>query len=318
MTDGQSRDVLGSGGANRRHGRADAADRKRDRGRARLAQMRMPADRRRFKLRGATNRLLQLTPEERERGVVAFSSGNHAQGVAIAARRLGIPAAIVMPADAPEGEGRRHARRGRRDRLLRPRATESREEIAARMSAETGATVVPSFDDPTMVAGQGTVGLEIVEQMGAAAAAGSSFHAAAAGSRRESRWRCRKPRSSSSSRKAGTTWRARWRAADRAGRGADAPPTRCDALQTKLVSPLTFGGLRERGARGAARSARRRSKPRCASPGAAPARRRAGRRGRARRVARGQGSRPSEGSVVDGVGRECRSGASRPESAQAA
>jgi len=117
-----------------------------------------------FKLRGATNRLLQLSPEERAHGVVAFSSGNHARGVAIAARRLGIRAIIVMPADAPEvkiegtrGEGA--------EIVFYDRATESREAIADRIAGEMGATVVPSFDDPMIVAGQGTVGVEIVEQL---------------------------------------------------------------------------------------------------------------------------------------------------------
>ena len=118
-----------------------------------------------FKLRGATNRLLQLSPQERQRGVVAFSSGNHARGVAIAARRLGIRAIIVMPADAPQvkiegtrGEGA--------EIIFYDRRTESREEIAARIAGESGATVVPSFDDVAIVAGQGTAGLEIVEQLG--------------------------------------------------------------------------------------------------------------------------------------------------------
>src|SRR5690348_4002055 len=118
-----------------------------------------------FKLRGATNRLLQLSPDERARGVVAFSSGNHARGVAIAARRLGMRAVIVMPSDAPQvkvdgtrGEGA--------EIIFYDRRSESREAIAARISEETGATVVPSFDDPAIVAGQGTVGLEIVDQLG--------------------------------------------------------------------------------------------------------------------------------------------------------
>ena len=116
-----------------------------------------------FKLRGATNRLMQLDDEQRRRGVVAFSSGNHALGVAIAARRLGIPATIVMPADAPRvkiegtrGEGAQI--------VFYDRKTEDRAAIAAKLAAETGATVVPSFDDPMIVAGQGSVGLEIVEQ----------------------------------------------------------------------------------------------------------------------------------------------------------
>jgi threonine dehydratase len=117
-----------------------------------------------FKLRGATNRLLQLSDEERARGVVAFSSGNHARGVAIAARRLGIRATIVMPSDAPHvkvegtrGEGA--------EIIFYDRHTESREEIAAALAAERGSIVVPSFDDPHIIAGQGTAGIEILEQM---------------------------------------------------------------------------------------------------------------------------------------------------------
>jgi threonine dehydratase len=117
-----------------------------------------------FKLRGATNRLLQLSPDERARGVVAFSSGNHARGVAIAARRLGIRAVIVMPADAPQVKVDGTRREGA-EIIFYDRRTESREAIAAKISAETGATVVPSFDDPAIVAGQGTAGLEILEQM---------------------------------------------------------------------------------------------------------------------------------------------------------
>lgn len=118
-----------------------------------------------FKLRGATNRLLQLTPEARERGVVAFSSGNHARGVAIAAKRLGIHAIIVMPADAPKVKIDGTRAEGA-EIVFYDRRTESREEIAARIASETGATVVPSFDDPAIVAGQGTAGLEIVQQFG--------------------------------------------------------------------------------------------------------------------------------------------------------
>jgi threonine dehydratase len=118
-----------------------------------------------FKLRGASNRLLQLSPEERQRGVVAFSSGNHARGVAIAAKRLGIRAVIVMPADAPQVKVEGTRAEGA-EIVFYDRRTESREDIAARLAGETGATVVPSFDDPAIVAGQGTAGLEIVEQLG--------------------------------------------------------------------------------------------------------------------------------------------------------
>jgi threonine dehydratase len=122
-----------------------------------------------FKLRGATNRLLQLSPEERERGVVAFSSGNHARGVAIAARRLGIRAVIVMPADAPQVKIDGTRAEGA-EILFYDRLTENREQITADIAAANGATIVPSFDDPAIVAGQGTVGLEIVDQLGRAPA----------------------------------------------------------------------------------------------------------------------------------------------------
>jgi threonine dehydratase len=116
-----------------------------------------------FKFRGAWNRLSQLDVEQRRRGVIAYSSGNHAQGVAAAARLLGVPATIVMPRDAPRTKMENTRALGAtvvefdRDR-------ESREEIAARLAQEQAAVVVPSFDDPDIIAGQGTVGLEIAEQ----------------------------------------------------------------------------------------------------------------------------------------------------------
>ena len=117
-----------------------------------------------FKLRGATNRLMQLSDEERGRGVVAFSSGNHAQGVAIAAKRLGIAAIIVMPSDAPSLKVEGTRAQGA-EIIFFDRKTESREEIAARIASEKGSIVVPSYDDPHIVAGQGTAGLEILEQL---------------------------------------------------------------------------------------------------------------------------------------------------------
>jgi threonine dehydratase len=116
-----------------------------------------------FKFRGAWNRLSQLTPVQRSAGVVAFSSGNHAQGVAAAARRLGIPAIIVMPSDAPTVKMRNTRELGATI-VEYDRRRESREEIAARIAVERGAVLVPSFDDPDIIAGQGTVGLEIVAQ----------------------------------------------------------------------------------------------------------------------------------------------------------
>jgi threonine dehydratase len=116
-----------------------------------------------FKFRGAFNRLVQLSPEARRRGVVAFSSGNHAQGVALAARLLDMPALIVMPSDAPQVKVEATRSYGAEVRTY-DRLTESREAIAAGIAAERGATVVPAFDDPDVIAGQGTVGLELVRQ----------------------------------------------------------------------------------------------------------------------------------------------------------
>ena len=118
-----------------------------------------------FKLRGATNRLMQLDESQRAAGVVAFSSGNHAQGVALAAQRLAMPAVIVMPADAPavKVEGTRGFGA---EIVFYDRATESREEIGARLAAERGATLVPSFDDVDVIEGQGSVGVEIEGQLG--------------------------------------------------------------------------------------------------------------------------------------------------------
>lgn len=116
-----------------------------------------------FKFRGAYNRLVQLTPDERARGVVAFSSGNHAQGVALAARLLGISALIVMPRDAPAVKVAATQGYGAEVRFY-DRLTDSREAIAAEIASQRGSVVVPAFDDLHIMAGQGTVGLEMVAQ----------------------------------------------------------------------------------------------------------------------------------------------------------
>lgn len=116
-----------------------------------------------FKLRGALNRLLLLSDDQRQRGVVAFSSGNHAQGVALAARMLGISATIVMPSDAPTVK--LQATRGYgAEIVLYDRRNEDREAIARRLAEEGGRTMVPPFDDPAVIAGQGTIGIELAEQ----------------------------------------------------------------------------------------------------------------------------------------------------------
>jgi threonine dehydratase len=189
--------------------------------------------------------LLKLTAEERTRGVVAFSSGNHARGVAIAAKRLGIRAIIVMPADAPQvkidgtrGEGA--------ELIFYDRLNENREAIAARISEESGATVVPSFDDPMILAGQGTVGLEILEQMPETPArivvpcGGGGLASGIALACPDSEVAIVEPEG----------WDDMLRSLE-GGQivpvGKDAPPTICDAIQTLRVAPITFGILRERG-----------------------------------------------------------------------
>lgn len=117
-----------------------------------------------FKFRGAYNALAALPEEARARGVVACSSGNHAQGVAEAARIFGVPATIVMPSDAPALKVARTRRSGAKV-VSYDRVRESREEIAMAIVAETGASFVAPYDDPRVIAGQGTVGLEIAEDL---------------------------------------------------------------------------------------------------------------------------------------------------------
>lgn len=119
-----------------------------------------------FKFRGAYNRLSAMTCDERARGVVAFSSGNHAQGVALAAQLLGIAATIIMPADAP-GVKIAATKAYGATVVLYDRYTEDRVAIAAKLTAASGAVVVPPFDDPYVVAGQGTVGLEVAADLAA-------------------------------------------------------------------------------------------------------------------------------------------------------
>jgi threonine dehydratase len=191
-----------------------------------------------FKLRGATNRLLQLTEEERKAGVVAFSSGNHAQGVAIAAERLVIPTVIVMPADAPQVKVDATRSHGA-EIVFYDRRTESREGIAERLAKDRGAVVVPSFADPAIVVGQGTVGLEVLEQMpvppsrmvipcgGGGLASGIALACPDADIVivEPEGWDDMKR-----SLEGGTIVSV----------GPNAPPTLCDALQTPRVSPITF------------------------------------------------------------------------------
>jgi threonine dehydratase len=203
-----------------------------------------------FKLRGASNRLALLSEKERRAGVVAFSSGNHAQGVAIAARRLDVPATIVMPADAPAPKVAGTRKEGA-EIVFYDRRSEDRVAIAHALAEARGAVVVPSFDDPHIIVGQGTAGLEILAQCPqpirqiVVCCGGGGLAAGLALACPESKIVVVEPEG--------------W---DDMGRGlalghivpvpADAPPTACDALQTPLVSPLTFAILKERHATGVA------------------------------------------------------------------
>lgn len=207
-----------------------------------------------FKLRGATNRLMQLDEDERARGVVAFSSGNHAQGVAIAARRLGIPAIIVMPSDAPKLKIEGTRVQGA-EIIFYDRYSESREEIAARVATEKGGVVVPSFDDPDIVAGQGTAGLEILEQLeeaGAPSPAQILVNCGGGGLAAGVALACPDATITVVEPEGWDDMRRSLELGEIVPVGPEAPPTLCDALQTPRVSPITFGILKQRGVRGIA------------------------------------------------------------------
>ncbi|MGE5665047.1 MAG: pyridoxal-phosphate dependent enzyme, partial [Betaproteobacteria bacterium] len=119
-----------------------------------------------FKFRGAYNALAQFTPEQRRAGAIAFSSGNHAQAIALSARLLGMPAVIVMPKDAPQMKI--DATRGYgAEVVLYDRYTENREALGAKLAEERGMTLIPPYDHPHVMAGQGTAALELIEEVGA-------------------------------------------------------------------------------------------------------------------------------------------------------
>ena len=207
-----------------------------------------------FKVRGAWHRLTALDDAARARGVVAFSSGNHAQGVAWAAKRLGIAATIVMPADAP---------RVKRDATLAlgaevvsyDRATESRELIAARLAEARGATLVPSFDDAWIIEGQGSAGVEAAAQMEALGlgkpthvvmpCGGGGLAAGLALALPEARVTVVEPDGWDDMRR---SLEASWIEPV----GPNPPATACDSLMTQRVSPLTFDVLSRRDAHGVA------------------------------------------------------------------
>lgn len=207
-----------------------------------------------FKIRGAWHRLTALDAAARERGVVAFSSGNHAQGVAWAAKKLGIPAVIVMPADAPKVKLDATLALGA-EVVKYDRATESREKIAAHLAHARGAALVPSFDDAWIIEGQGSAGIEAMTQMVemklpdpskvVIPCGGGGLAAGLALALPEAMITVAEPEGWDDMRR---SLEAGWIEAV----GDNPPLTACDALQTRQVSPLTFDVLSRRGASGVA------------------------------------------------------------------
>lgn len=207
-----------------------------------------------FKVRGAWHRLTALDDEARQRGVVAFSSGNHAQGIAWAAKRLGIAATIVMPADAPAAKREATLALGA-EVVAYDRATESREAIAGQLAEARGATLVPSFDDAWIIEGQGSAGIEARRQMEKAGlgepaqvvipCGGGGLAAGIALGLQESRITVVEPEGWDDMRR---SLEASWIEPV----GDNPPPTACDALMTSEVSPLTFDVLSRRDAKGVA------------------------------------------------------------------
>ena len=202
-----------------------------------------------FKIRGAWHRLTALTEEERARGVVGVSSGNHAQGVAWAARELGIAATIVMPCDAPEVKLANTRALGAEVVLYDRPGGVDRDAVAARLCAQSGATLVHAFGDPWVIEGQGTVGIELAAQMEALAGGGPDLIVAPCGG-------------------GGLTAGLALACPDAQvipvepkgwddvclslAAGAivpvprNAPPTACDALQTPATRPVNFAVLKAR------------------------------------------------------------------------
>lgn len=205
-----------------------------------------------FKLRGAWHRLTSMTAEERARGVVAFSSGNHAQGVAWAAKRLGMAATIVMPSDAPAAKLVGTRALGA-EVVLYNRNTESREEIGAALARDRGATLVPSFDDPWIVEGQGSAGMEASGQMAAMGAGPPDLIVTPCGGGGLASGLALACPDAAIVVVEPDHWDDMGRSL-RAGRiievAPDTPATACDALMTRRVADLTFGILSERGATG--------------------------------------------------------------------
>jgi threonine dehydratase len=205
-----------------------------------------------FKLRGGFHRLYELDESERAAGVVAFSSGNHAQGVAWAAQKLGIQACIVMPSDAPSVKLAATKAMGA-EIILYDRMNEDRDTIAADIAQDRGATVVPSFDDAWVIEGQATVTAEAVEQMNALAGGppDSAVICCGGGGLAAGAAMVRPAMTITTAEPEGWDDMARSLANGAIEPvGPNPPPTRCDALQTLRVSPITFDILQRHGATG--------------------------------------------------------------------
>ena len=194
-----------------------------------------------FKFRGAYNRVSRLSDDERRRGVVAFSSGNHAQGVAAAARLAGTPAIIVMPSDSPRVKVEGVLAFGGEVREY-DRWTESREEIGAAIAAERGAVLVPPFDDPFIIEGQGTAALELLDQTDAPIdqlLCGASGGGLIAGANLVMAERSPHTRMSVVEPEAFDDTARSLAAGERVGH-PQGPPSICDALMAPMPGELTF------------------------------------------------------------------------------
>jgi threonine dehydratase len=207
-----------------------------------------------FKIRGAWHRLSALDLRERMAGVVAFSSGNHAQGIAWAARKLGIHAAIVMPSDAPKPKLDATRALGA-EVILYDRRQEGREKIAESLARERGSVLVPSFDDSWVIEGQGSTAIEIAVQMQAQAgiAPGQLVIPCGGGGLASGCALALPGIPIAAVEPEGWTDMGESLVLGRVVPVQDNPVfTSCDALQTKQVSPMTFDILRGAGAMGVA------------------------------------------------------------------
>lgn len=205
-----------------------------------------------FKIRGAWHRLTAIDPDHRGKGVVAFSSGNHAQGVAWAARRLGMPAVIVMPADAPAAKREATLALGA-EIVAYDRMTEDRIKIAGHLAHARGATLVPPFDDPWIIEGQGSLAIEVLTQCAemklpdparvVVPCGGGGLAAGVTLALPDAQTTIVEPEGwDDVTRSLAAGWIE--------SIGDNPPPTACDSLQTFEPAQLTFDVLSRRGATG--------------------------------------------------------------------